>query len=76
MIRTSIVPQHTDFLISIPQSYIGKKVEILVYAEEEITKEPAPKITMADLWGKLSDESAQKLHTYTKQIRNEWERDI
>ena len=76
MIRTNIIPQHTDFLISIPQSYIGKKVEILVYAEEEITKEPTQKITMADLWGKLSDESAQKLHTNAKQIRNEWERDI
>ncbi len=42
MIRTSITPQQADILI--PPQYIGKKLEVMLYAvEEEITeKDPKP----------------------------------
>lgn len=76
MTRTSIIPQHTDILLSIPSKYVGKRIEVLLYSVEEIIEETPPKVTMADFWGKLSDESAQKIHENVNVIRNEWERDI
>ena len=76
MTRTSMIPQQTDILLSIPSKYVGKKLEVLLYSVEEIIEEIPSKLTMADFWGKLSDESAQKIHENVNTIRNEWERDI
>jgi hypothetical protein len=76
MTRTSMIPQQTDILLSIPSKYVGKKIEVLLYSVEEIIEETPPQLTMADFWGKLSDESAQKLHDNVNVIRKEWERDI
>lgn len=76
MTRTSLIPQQTDILLSIPSKYIGKKIEVLLYSVEEIIEESPPQLTMADFWGKLSDETAQKLHENVNTMRNEWERDI
>ena len=76
MTRTSITPLQTDILLSIPQKYVGKKIEVLLYAVDEIVEELPMKTTMADFWGKLSDESAKKLHHNVNVMRNEWERDI
>jgi len=76
MLRTSITPEQRDILLSVPQEYVGKKIEVLMYAIEEIVEELPRKVTMADFWGKLSDESAQKIHDNVKQMRNEWEHDI
>ena len=76
MTRTRLIPQQTDILLSIPSKYIGKKIEVLLYSVEEITEENTSKITMSDFWGKLSDESAKKLHDNSNAMRNEWERDI
>lgn len=76
MLRTSITPEQRDILLSVPQEYVGKKIEVLMYAIEEIVEELPKKVTMADFWGKLSDESAQKIHDNVKQMRNEWEHDI
>lgn len=76
MIRTSITPQQADILISVPPQYIGKKLEVLLYAVEEIT-EAAPKpATMAQFWGILSDESAQDLREASIRSREEWDRSI
>lgn len=77
MIRTSIIPQSTDILVTIPQKYVGRKVEVFVYSDDEITQNDVPKkLSMADFWAKLSDESAQKIHANINVLRSEWEKDI
>ncbi len=38
MIQTTIVPKNTTVHINIPQNYVGKKVQALVYIDEEITE--------------------------------------
>ena len=76
MIRATLTPQNTDIKIVMPQAYVGRQVEVLVYALDELAGEDKPSYTLADLWGKLSDESAQKLHQHTAEMRNEWHRDI
>lgn len=73
MIRTIITPQQADVLISVPPQYIGKKLEVLLYAVEEITEEVASPATMAQFWGILSKETAQDILQRSGESRNEWD---
>ena len=77
MLRTTITPENTDVHISVPQRFVGKKVEVLLYTTDE--EEPlvtTPKNSMAKFWGVLSDETAADLHKTATESRNEWDRDI
>ena len=76
MIRTSITPQQADILISIPPQYIGKKLEVLLYAIEEITEETQPPATMAQFWGILSKKTAQDILHRAEESRNEWDQNF
>ncbi len=48
MTRTSLIPQQTDILLSIPSKYTGKRIEVLLCSVEEIIEENTPKMTIAD----------------------------
>lgn len=76
MIRTSVTPQQAFLNIAIPVNYIGKKVEVLLYAVDEILEDQPKTQTMADFWNSISDETAAKLHNNVNQIREEWQKDI
>ena len=76
MIRTSVTPQQSFLNIAIPQNYIGKKVEVLLYAVDEILEDQPKTQSMADFWNSISDETAAKLHNNVNQIREEWQKDI
>ena len=76
MVKTSITPQQTDISISVPEKYVGKKLEVLVYAVEELIDEEPKKSGMANFWGIISDETAHELHQQVEKGRNEWDRDI
>jgi hypothetical protein len=75
MIRTIITPQNTDLYISIPQKYVGKRVEITFLDLDEIdAKTPTePKKKLSELAGKLSHETAESLQKHVTQSRNEWQ---
>ncbi len=75
MIKTSATPQSDTFNLKIPNNYVGKKIEIIFYALDEVVKEKIdnPKLTMADFWGTLSDATAQDLHKQVEESRNGWE---
>lgn len=52
MIRTIITPKNADVHISIPTEYVGKKLELILFATEETKKAiPKKKATLADLKG-------------------------
>jgi hypothetical protein len=79
MIRTIITPQKQDVSIHIPENYIGREIEVLLYAidelnEEEITKKKMPSDFRGSL--KLTDEQYNDFQTHLKDIRNEWDRNI
>jgi hypothetical protein len=76
MIKTIATPQQNTYNIAIPNQYIGKKLEIIMYALDEITEAPIPTVLMADFWGTLSDEAANDLQVVTKEGRNDWEKAI
>jgi hypothetical protein len=77
MIKTVATPQNNNYNLVIPNNYIGKKIEILFYALDEVAEEKInPKKSMADFSGILSDSDYQSLKTHTEQARKEWNRDI
>ncbi len=76
MIKTVVIPQKNTFNLLIPNNYIGKKVEILLYSLDEVIEEKnsTPKKSMADFNGILSETDYQSLKTYTEEARSEWNR--
>jgi hypothetical protein len=72
MIRTVITPDNQDIHLHVPESYVGKKIEVIAFAIDETEREPK-KLKMADFWGTISDETAAELHKETTQSRNDWE---
>ena len=74
MIRTIITPNNTDIHVSVPESYVGKKVEIILWTQDEITEEKNPKKNlMESYWGMLSDESAGAMRLEIEKGRKEWD---
>ena len=78
MIRTVVTPLNTDLHLSIPKDYIGREIEVLLYAKDELeeNKKIKPKKTMANFTGILSENEYQALKSHTLQARKEWNRDI
>lgn len=76
MIKTIATPHQNSFNIAISNQYIGKKIEIIIYALDEVMENKIPKKTMADFRGTLSDETANDLNILTKEGRNDWENRI
>jgi hypothetical protein len=72
MIRTVVTPDDQDIYLHIPESYVGKKIEVIAFAVDEAVPEPN-KAKMADFWGSISDETAAELHKETTESRNSWE---
>ena len=77
MIKTSLTPRDNKLLLEIPQNYIGREIEVLLYAKDELEeKSPKSKKTLADFVGVISDAEYLSLKSYTEQARKEWNRDI
>jgi hypothetical protein len=77
MIKSVVTPQNTEFIITIPSNYIGKKVEILVYALDEIEEKKSPqKKSLSDYCGILSENEYLSLNAHIEQTRAEWDRRI
>ncbi|MHB9147565.1 MAG: hypothetical protein ACYC2U_03985 [Candidatus Amoebophilus sp.] len=75
MIKTVIIPKENTLHLSIPNNYIGKEIEILLYAKDELL-EKTTQSSFTRFKGLLSSEEADKYHAYLKQTHNEWNRDI
>jgi hypothetical protein len=78
MIRTVVVPQNNQVFVAIPNSYIGKEIEIFLYAIDELNEvdtkavEPTQKKGLARFRGILTNDEAQKLQDYVQNSRTEW----
>jgi hypothetical protein len=77
MIRTVFTPQQATVQVSIPEQYIGKKVEMLLFMPDEaevlqITKHE----NVAQFKGLLTAGEADRYHPYLQTARAEWSRDI
>ncbi|HXS57822.1 MAG TPA: hypothetical protein VN726_16925 [Hanamia sp.] len=78
MIRTVLIPDNTDVHLSIPNDYVGRKIEVMCYPVDELVEKSeslSPK-SMRSFKGVLSAEEADQLQEYVKKSRDEWDRDI
>lgn len=78
MVRTTITADKKRISIDVPDAYIGKQVEVFVYAIDEISETKKPKQKASDFRGKLNltDDQYQEFQKYLVDVRNEWERNI
>lgn len=44
MIKTVVTPQKNSYNLTIPTNYIGRKVEILLYALDEVSEEKTQRL--------------------------------
>ena len=78
MIKTIVTPQNADLYIHIPQSYIGKQIEVLLYTTDEVNVPNENLTQKKSLRGalKLSNQQYTDFQQHAKNIRNEWSKDI
>lgn len=77
MIRTVVIPENNTLHLSIPNKYVGKEIEVFLYAKDELLEEQNTKTKNAARFkGLLTPEEADMYHAYLKQARIEWDRDI
>ena len=77
MIRATITTDKQKVTFNVPKSYLGKKIEVLMYAVDEIepnVENPAKKKKPSDFAGTISKKNAQQLLKHVVKSRNEWER--
>lgn len=76
MIKTVVIPKNNNYNLAIPSNYIGKKIEILFYALDELAEQKtddSKKIKLSDKYkGSITKEQGQDLNNHIKQMRNEW----
>ena len=78
MVRTIITPNKGNISIDVSEAYIGKQIEVLLYALDEVkgaTQAPAKAGRFRGALN-LTDAQYQDFQQHTKDLRNEWERDI
>lgn len=79
MIRKIITPDKQTVSIDVPETYIGKRIEVLVYAMDELEEQKtALKKDTTKLRGalKLSDDQYKDFQQFVNVIRNEWDKAI
>jgi hypothetical protein len=60
-------------------NYVGRKIEVLLYAVDELMEEEEKKAipnNAAKFKGIFNKDEADKFNSYIKQARNEWDRDF
>jgi hypothetical protein len=78
MIKTHLTPKEQNISITVPQDYVGKEIEVLVYAVDEFVQESieTQPNNAARFKSIFSKEEGIKFNKYLEQARNEWERDF
>lgn len=78
MIKARVTPHSNTVNLTIPNDYVGKDIEILIYKTDEansanLSQGRKSDSTMAQFWGVLSDDSANDLQKTVKELREDWE---
>jgi len=73
MTSTVIIPRKSRISVSVPQSYIGKQVEVFFALKEEVEK-PKPSMPLSEMFrGVFSKEDAESFMRHTQTMRKEWD---
>lgn len=74
MIRTVITPTDTNIILSIPEDYVGKPVEITFLALDELKSTPAITSNWTDKFkGAMTKQPLPDIDNQLNKLRNQWE---
>ena len=76
MIRTTITPKNNDLHLSLPDNYIGKEIEVILFSKDEMQNDIRKKDTLVDLKGLFSKEEATAFINQIDKNREEWDNTI
>lgn len=77
MLKTLITPRKSTYTLTIPTHYIGKRLELLLYASDELSeKKKINAKKPSDFFGTLSAGEGEKFQEYISNSRMEWNRNI
>jgi hypothetical protein len=77
MVHTTLIPSQAIVELALPNHYVGKKVEFLIYVSDEIERLKSTKPTNASQFkGILNAEEAKSFNQYLTTVRQEWDRGI
>jgi hypothetical protein len=77
MIHTTLIPSQAIVELALPNHYVGKKVEFLIYVSDEIESLKLEKPTKASQFkGILNAKEAKSFNQYITTVRQEWDRNI
>ena len=75
MLKTLITPRKRTYTLTIPPHYVGRRLELLLYASDELSKNRKPtKKKPSDFFGTLSVTEGEQFQEYITNSRAEWER--
>lgn len=76
MLKTIITPQNTHVQLAIPEEYVGKQLEILVFKSEEVESNKSKHNSPGQWKGKLklTENQHQDFHHHINTLREEWNR--
>ncbi len=76
MTRTTITPTENNIMLSVPERYIGKRIEVLMFDVDEVALEStaeSSKLKPSELRGFLSADTADAIQQHLQQSRKEWD---
>jgi hypothetical protein len=77
MVHTTLIPSREVVELALPNHYVGKKVEFLIYISDEIERLKSTKPTNASQFkGILNTEEAKSFNQYLTTARQEWDRSV
>ncbi len=77
MIKTTLTLKNNKLNLTVPKTYVGKELEILVYSKDELIEEKDPsKKKLADFTRILDEKSYNDLKAHIEKAREEWNRNI
>ena len=77
MLKMTITPFESTYLLPIPANYVGKTVEVLLYSAPEIFENKTSNSKKpSDFFGVLSADDGNEFQNYITNSRLEWNRNI
>jgi len=74
MTRTTITPSKNNVVLPVPDEYIGKRIEVLMFDIDEVsTGSSTTQLKPSQLRGFLSKETAEAMQKHVQQSRDEWD---
>jgi glutathione peroxidase-family protein len=70
MIRAIVTPQNQDISIHVPENYVGRELEVLLFPTDELTAQEPSVHSVAAMRGslKLSDEELKDFREYHNDV--------